>query len=655
MHSNPSTGRPPLALEELDRRDVPAASVASAVRSIDGSGNNLLNPAWGQAGTDFVRVAPAAYADGVWAPAGAGLPDARTVSNTVSDQQGVEILNDRSLSAMIYAWGQFIDHDLDLTKSGTTESFPVPIPAGDPTFDPSGTGTQTISLTRSAGDPLTGTAAGNPRQQVNQITAWLDGSMVYGSDAATTAGLRAMTGGLLKTSAGNLLPTGSGGFFQAGDVRANENPELTSLQTLFAREHNRLAAQFAKADPKLTDEQLYQKARAWVIGELQAITYNEWLPALMGSGLGAYAGYNPAANPGISNEFATAGFRFGHSVVGADIQFLGNNGVQVAPQLSFADAFFNPAAVRANGIDPLLKYLASDPAQELDTKVVDELRNMLLDVPGASVRLDLAALNVQRGRDHGLADYNTTRAAYGLPKVTSFAQITSDPALQAKLKALYGTVDRIDLWVGVLAENHLKGSSVGATARAIIADQFGRLRAGDRFWYENTFAGRDLQQLRGTRLSEVIERNTALTTVQDNAFVFRPEVSGVVSNGRAGAAGLTVRLIDADGAVAASATTDAAGRYRFDVAAGLRTGRYTLEVVRADGTVTAGPAVAVSSGDSKVAANVALGGAHGQPDRHHLHSHSHRADRPVGVSAPRPDGLSLSLAGIDLAPQSQRG
>src|SRR5262249_35622235 len=161
--------------------------------------------------------------------------------------------------------------------------------------------------------------------------------------------LRTFQGGLMKTSEGNLLPTDASGFFLAGDTRVNENPELTALTALFVREHNRLAAQFAKADPRLSDEQLYQKARARAIAELQAITYNEWLPALLGSGIGPYTGYNPKVNPSISNEFATAAFRMGHSLVGSDVEFLDNDGNEVADGLSFADAFFNPGAVKANG------------------------------------------------------------------------------------------------------------------------------------------------------------------------------------------------------------------------------------------------------------------------------------------------------------------
>lgn len=634
---------PRLQAERLEDRLQP-----SAYYSIDGTGNNLANPEWGSTLEQFLRLAPAAYADGVSSPGGTGLPGGRAVSNAVADQAGEDIVNDRLMSAMIYAWGQFIDHDFDLTASARSEQFDIPVPAGDPVFDPTGTGSQVISLTRSAAAAGTGTSAANPRQQVNKITAFLDGSMVYGSDAATAASLRTFQGGRMKTSAGDLLPTDAAGFFMAGDVRANENPELTALQTLFVREHNRLAAQFARQNPGLSDEQLYQKARSWVIAELQAITYNEWLPSLLGRGMTAHRGYNPTVNPGISNEFATAAFRFGHSTVGSDVEFLDNNGNEAAEGLSFADAFFNPGAVKANGIDPLLKYLASDPAQELDTQVVDELRNLLLASPGSTVRLDLAAINIQRGRDHGLSDYNTTRAALGLSRVTDFSQITSNAELAARLKGVYGSVDKVDLWVGLLAEDHVKGGSVGATARAIIVDQFSRLRDGDRLWYENAFTGADLKRLRDTRLADVIERNTTLTTIQDNPFFFRPEVSGTVTAGRGvSIAWVQVQLVNADGEVSATTTADARGRFRFGVDDGLRTGVYTVRMVRADGSVVDGPSVSVVSGDSRVTAEINLN----QPGSHPPHRpHGLRGTGPATggyVSIALPSGFDLDLSRTD--------
>ncbi len=116
-------------------------------------------------------------------------------------------------------------------------------------------------------------------------------------------------------------------LFAAGDVRTNENIELTSLHALFAREHNRIADQLRALNPRLTDEQIYLRARSIVIAELQAITYNEWLPAILGpNAIAPYRGYNPRINPQLSNEFSTAAFRFGHSLLGDDVEFLDANG-----------------------------------------------------------------------------------------------------------------------------------------------------------------------------------------------------------------------------------------------------------------------------------------------------------------------------------------
>jgi len=587
----------------------PTSPVAAGeVRSMDGTGNNVTNTTWGSVGVDLLRTAPAEYGDGVSSVAGAGRPSAREISNSLSDQEGASLLNAQKLSAMSYAWGQFIDHDLDLTPTGGTDVLKIAVPTGDPSFDPLSTGTQGIYTSRSIFDAATGTSTSNPRQQVNTISAFLDGSMVYGSDATTAKTLRTLSGGLMKTSEGNLLPLndvatlGAGNtlgmandahivssdkLFAAGDVRANENVELTSLQTLFVREHNYWAAKIAAGDATLTDEQIYQKARAIVIGEIESITYNQWLPAILGRSVAPYKGYNASVNPGIANEFSTAAFRFGHSLLGDDIEFLDNDGNEVVDEIPLAAAFFNPDVVKETGIDPLLKYLSSDTAQELDTKVVESVRNFLFGPPGAG-GLDLASLNIERGRDHGLADYNATRVAYHLPAVTSFAQITSDTALQAKLKDLYGTVDNIDLWVGGLAEDHVAGGNLGPTFTAIIADQFQRLRDGDRFWYEGVFTGQQLNQIRNTTLADVIQRNTDVTGLQNNVFYFKVAAEGQVyvdlnadgkQNGRGevGLGGVEVQLLDEEGAVLATTKTGRDGKYRFDRFGG--TGDYSVQVI----------------------------------------------------------------------------
>ena len=587
-------------MEVLELRQL----LSAGIRTIDGTGNNVMNPFWGSVGTPLLRMVAPAYADGISAPGGTTRPSARAISNAIS-AQSEDQRNDRNMSAFVYAWGQFLDHDIDLTPGASpSEPFNVAVPTGDEMFDPAGTGTQNIFLNRSKFDPTTGTSTTNPRQQVNVITTWIDGSVVYGSDTVRAAALRSFAGGKLKTSDGDMLPFNTDGLpnandahifpdnqlFLAGDVRANENVELTSLQALFMREHNRIAADLAKKNPRWTDEQLYQGARKIVIAEIQAITYNEFLPALLGRGaLARYRGYNPKVDPSIANEFSTAAFRFGHSMINDDVEFMDNNGVAVRDEIPLAQAFFNPQVVEESGIDPILKYLASDRTQEIDTHIVDGLRNFLFGPPGAG-GLDLASLNIQRGRDHGLADYNTTRVKYGLPRVTTFAQITSDPVLQAKLQELYGSVDNIDLWVGGLAEDHVAASSTGPLVRRILVDQFQRLRDADRFWYQTQFSGRQLATLERTRLSDIISRNTDIHNLQDNVFIFDVTLSGRIFNDRdgngrqqfreRGLSGWSVRLLDEEGNVVDMTTTTASGRYDF---AGLDLGTYTIDVVAPNG------------------------------------------------------------------------
>jgi hypothetical protein len=131
----------------------------------------------------------------------------------------------------------------------------------------------------------------------------------------------------------------------------------------------------------------------------------------------------------------------------------------------------------------------------------------------------LAALNIQRGRDHGLADYNTMRASFGLPRVTSFGQITSDAALAERLRDAYGSVNDIDAWVGGLAEDHVSGGSLGPLFTTIIVDQFTRLRSGDRLYFEAWMSPAEKAAIKSTSLASVIKANTALTTVQRNVFV----------------------------------------------------------------------------------------------------------------------------------------
>lgn len=499
-----------------------------ANRTIDGTENNLEHPTWGCTNSQLLRLTPADYGDQISSPAGGNRVSPRMISNTVNAQSGL-LYNTKGATDFVWQWGQFIDHDLGLTEAAQPpEPFDIPMPAGDPFFDPYGECNKTIPLNRSVYDPDSA-----PRQQINQITAFIDASNVYGSDRDRAAALRMDDeSGRLNTSAGDLLPFNTDGLpnqggdqdsalFLAGDVRANEQVALTALHTLFVREHNRLADQISRKNPQLSGEEIYQKARALVGAQLQVITYQEFLPILLGrNGVPNYKGYDPEVNSGISNLFSTAAFRVGHSMLPPMLLRLDNTLNPIAEgNLALRNAFFAPERiVQEGGIDPILIGLATQVMQDVDPWVIDEVRNFLFGPPGSG-GFDLASLNIQRGRDHGLPSYNTVRAHLGLPRVRRFAEITSNVDLQYRLRQVYGDVDNIDVWVGGLAEDKYRDALVGETFHRILKDQFQRLRDGDRFWYENVFTGEELRALKKTTLAQIIRRNTLIRDeIQDNVF-----------------------------------------------------------------------------------------------------------------------------------------
>src|SRR5579871_1862609 len=404
-------------MERLEDRCTPTVS---GYRPIDEVGNNTADPTLGTAGTDLLRLSPADYADGISSPSLPNNPGARTISDVLSNQADpnnpladIATVDQNSLSDFGYAWGQFIDHDMDLTTAASGEFMNI---APDPN-DPSQMGTQTFE--RSTWDPSTGTSTSNPRQQVNAVTSFLDLSQVYGSTDAIADALRTHVGGQLKTSPGNMLPYDNSTYFTpaqlaiinmandsgavdtsdlfvTGDVRGNENVELTALQTLFVRNHNLIASELQAQHPTWTDEQLYQEARKINIAEYQTITYNAYLPDLLGiSAMPAYKGYNPITNPSVATEFSTVAFRFGHSLLSGEIERQGNNGQDITgdptgdPSINLAVDFFDPNLLNPSGvidpltghissdIDPILKGDADGVSQADDLLAINDVRNLL--------------------------------------------------------------------------------------------------------------------------------------------------------------------------------------------------------------------------------------------------------------------------------------
>ncbi len=498
-------------------------------RSYDGSYNNKDNIDWGGKDTALLRKSSSAYADSIstLATRGPSNPNPRIVSNAIC-KLGSFISSVLDLTDMTWIWGQFLDHEIDLTTPGSESADMVtPTVIEDPNEDyPS----RTILFTRSKA-----VSGSNPRDQPNEISSYIDATNVYGSTKTRADILRLFDGsGKMKTLLANNneiildyntygLPNAAPGgsdptdFFIAGDVRSNENIYLTAMHTLFVREHNRLCDEIVITHPDMVgkDNYIFEQARKIVIGLMQSITFSEFLPAL-GIVIPSYTAYDDTINSGVTTEFSTVGYRLGHSMLSSTLN-VGSSG-----SINLKDAFFSPSYIQTNGVDDLLLGGTTKVMKEIDGTLVDDVRNFLFGPPTGSNLLDLAALNMQRGRDHGIPGYNDVRVAYGLSINNNFSDITSDTTIQNNLQQLYTSPDHIDPWIGAVVENHLSGKAVGELVNAILIDQFTNLRDGDYYWYEvgPGLSSDMITEISNTKLSDIIIRNTVLTSSEIDSDVF---------------------------------------------------------------------------------------------------------------------------------------
>ncbi|CAF99300.1 unnamed protein product, partial [Tetraodon nigroviridis] len=510
------------------------------------------------------------------------LPLVRQVSNNILSTTDDGVVNDPQFTHMVTLFGQWNDHDLTFTPfSPSIRSFsngvncdesceqtepciPIPIPRGDPRF--TNGPDNCIPAFRSA--PVCGTGfsaynfGGEPnrREQINALTAFLDLSQVYGSEEKLALNLRNLTndGGLLrvntefKDNGRDLLPfhplqvnmcatrkritndtnAREVPCFIAGDVRVDENIALTSIHTLFVREHNRLARELKRLNPQWDSETLYQETRKIMGAYTQVFVFQDYLPHIVGTEamrrqLGRYPGYNPNVDPSISNVFATAAYRFAHLAIQPMLSRLDANYRENSqfPSVSLFKAFFTPwRVIFEGGIDPLLRGLIGRPAKlnTQDHMLVNALREKLFQFV-QHVALDLGSLNMQRGRDHALPGYNAWRRFCGLSQPRNqqeLALVLNNTDLARRLLQLYGTPDNIDVWLGGVAEPFVRDGRVGPLFACLIATQFQRIRQGDRLWYENpgVFSSSQRSALSRASLSRIICDNTGITSVPQKAF-----------------------------------------------------------------------------------------------------------------------------------------
>ncbi|XP_053670498.1 uncharacterized protein LOC128720823 [Anopheles nili] len=534
-------------LEKLcPSRDAPRCVPASLrYRTHDGTCNNARRPRWGSAQMPFHRFLAPEYQDGVEdirrSVTGASLPSARFVSLVVHGSRNEEA----PVTMMLALWGQLIDHDITATAqprsingstprccNGGEESthpscLPIKVPQDDPWL--SHLGVRCLEFLRSAPAQRRDCLL-SWREQTNQATSFLDASPIYSSNPRSSDNARIFRNGMLLFGRG---PPHEDVCFRAalanqcirpGDSRSGEQPGLLMMHMIWVNEHNQIATRLSDINPHWSDEKVYQETRRIVGALVQHITYREFLPLVLGKEVcrlfdleletsGYYRNYDANVNPTVANEFSAAAFRFGHSLIQSTYmradrhhRFIANN-VSLHEDTSEGD-FGGPGSLHR-----LLRGMVNQRALKRDEFITAELTNHLFQTKSFPFGLDLAAINIQRGRDHGLPAYVNWRGPCGLSNIKDWSDLERimGSASTNRLRKAYRTVDDIDLFVGGLAERPVVGGIVGPTFSCIIAQQFSNLRKGDRFWYENpgfesSFTPAQLESIRQVALSQVLCR-----------------------------------------------------------------------------------------------------------------------------------------------------
>ncbi|XP_061187680.1 thyroid peroxidase-like [Saccostrea echinata] len=533
----------------------------SAYRSVDGGCNNIDHPEWGAAITPQPRYLPAEYDDGITSPRrtskdGSPLPSTRLVSNKLFRVAGNCTETDYTQTLMVMVWGQFIDHDIvstpvtqgidgaPITCCGDEvekreDCFPISIPADDPHFT-----TGCMNFVRSAPAPPFDGCQPGARENINQITSFIDGGVVYGDSRKAWLDLADTSTGSMMTSEGNMLPIGgtcrpSNTLTQcqlAGDHRVNVVPSLGGAHLVFVREHNRIAEELRKVRPDWGPSKVYQEARKIIGALLQQITYGEYIPATLAESdlvkfnlklkrRGFSNSYNDSLNPAAKNVFNAAAFRFGHSQIPPTLAYVLRDYMTRVQATPMESTFLDPQMlVTQNGkrVDDLTRFIVTSNGMKADGQFEPAVRDRLFeDANGNS--FDLGALNLQRGRDHGLPPYNSWRRWCGLPVGTSFSDLPDISEENRVIFAdLYSEVDDIDVYAGGMVEKPVKGASVGPLFSCIIGNQFKDLKDGDRYWYESQgkegFTGAQLREIRKVKLSKILCDNFGVDPIQPDVF-----------------------------------------------------------------------------------------------------------------------------------------
>ena len=229
-----------------------------------------------------------------------------------------------------------------------------------------------------------------------------------------------------------------GSLFAIGGDRANSTPFTSMMNTLLLREHNRIAGELERRNPGWDDERVFQTARNIMIALYIKIVIEQYINHI------TPAPFSLEADPSVAWDaewnrpnWMTVEFSLlyrWHSLMPDVIEWSDRQ----IPLMSFS---LDNRPLIDVGLAAAFEAAARQPAADLGA----------FNTGAALMRVEVGA--VHQGRTNRLASYNDYRVEYGLDRVEQFSDISSDPAVEAKLRELYGSVDKVEFYPGLFAED----------------------------------------------------------------------------------------------------------------------------------------------------------------------------------------------------------
>jgi hypothetical protein len=506
-------------------------------RSVDGTYNDLKDPRMGCAGARFGRNVAL---DHIIPEEGPALvtPSPRTVSIELMTRNKFQPAT--SLNLLAASWIQFMIHDW-ISHGNNEKENPIEVPLRENDDWPE----RPMVVRRTRRDPTRPPSDADKRPTfVNTETHWWDGSQIYGSDQATLNKVRSGENGKLRIGGDGFLPVDPHTGIDITGVTGNWWVGLSMLHTLFTLEHNAICDRLRAEQPSWSDEELFSHARLVNAALMAKIHTIEWTPAIV-----AHPTVKVAMNgnwltirksdqdhtgaPYCLTEEFVAVYRM-HPLMPDDFSFrshttdnviqertlpqvLGNNAREIMKQVTLTDLFYSfgvshPGAIRLRNYPSFFQRLERS------------------DGP----LIDLAAVDVLRDRERGVPRYNEFRKLIDMPPAEKFEDLTSNKEWAEDLRRVYGNdINRVDLMVGLYAEDLPEGFGFSETAFRIFILMATRRLQSDRFfttdYTEKVYTKTGLDWIEDNNMRTILQRHYPdlgqFLSKVDNAFAPWPKKS----------------------------------------------------------------------------------------------------------------------------------